>query len=116
MIITPKPAVFLRRKVRFAVVFLVRLFYTFCCCVPAQSSGIMSKTQTATIVVIGVAGNMPAYRRLLEGNRLMALRRAVYWRRLSVHTGIRCSGGWRSMESSGHRTTKSMLKGARHEQ
>lgn len=29
MTITPKPAVFLRRRVRFAVVFLSRPFYTF---------------------------------------------------------------------------------------
>ena len=66
MIITPKPAVFLRRRVDFTGVFLVKPFYTFCGCARAQTRGKMSKIQTDSFVVIGAAGILAAYRRLLE--------------------------------------------------
>jgi len=68
MVITTKPAVFLRREVDFTGVFLVKPFYTFCGCARAQTRGNMSKIQTATFVVIGAAGNTPDYRRVLKRN------------------------------------------------
>ena len=67
MTITPKPAVFLRRRVGFTGVFLVRLFYAFLRLRPGPVKWQNVTDSDGPLVVKGAAGNVAACQRLFLG-------------------------------------------------